>query len=156
MDSDFTYERFCRAVVDGCSEAVLFADRQGIIRLWNAGAEAMFGYSAPEALGSSLDLIIPENLRGRHWAGYHRVVESGATRYAQELLAAPALTKDGRRISVEFSMVLVRGAAGGILGVAAVIRDVSVRWEKERALRLRLASLERELQRGDDIAGQSG
>ena len=125
------------------SDAFIYSDREGDIRLWNAGAEAMFGYSAAEAMGQSLDIIIPENLRARHWEGYRKVMETGVTRYAVELLATPAIRKDGSRISTEFSMSLVRDAAGRLMGVGAIIRDVTVRWQKEKGLRERLAILER-------------
>jgi len=140
--TDNSVDRLCRDIIDGCSDAVMFSDREGIIRFWNRGAETLFGYSQDEALGRSLDVIIPEKLQGRHWDGYYRVMETGQTRYATELLTAPALCKDGRRLSTEFSMVLVRDADGKVLGAAAVIRDVTARWEKEKALKERLAALE--------------
>jgi len=124
------------------SDAIMFADHEGAIRLWNKGAEAMFGYSAAEADGKSLDLIIPENLRGRHWEGYHKVMASGVTRYGTELLAAPGVRKDGTRLSLEFSMVIVRGEDGAVLGTGAVIRDITARWQKEKALKERLKVLE--------------
>src|SRR6266571_7576236 len=104
-------------IVAASSDAIMFSDRAGIIRLWNSGAERMFGFSAEEALGQSLDLIIPENLRGRHWDGYYRVMESGSSHYSVDLLSAPAIRKDGTRISTEFSMVMVKDAAGKMLGV---------------------------------------
>lgn len=124
------------------SDAILYADREGAIRLWNKGAEAMFGYSAAEAEGKSLDLIIPENLRGRHWEGYHKVMASGETRYGTELLSAPGICKDGKRLSLEFSMVIVKGEDGAVLGTGAIIRDITVRWQKEKALKERLKTLE--------------
>jgi PAS domain S-box-containing protein len=102
----------------------------------------MFGYSESEALGQSLDLIIPENLRGRHWDGYFRVMESGESRYSTEMLSAPALRKDGTRLSTEFSMVMVKGDDDKVLGVAAVIRDVSARWQREKELKERIRALE--------------
>jgi PAS domain S-box-containing protein len=120
----------------------MFADREGIIRLWNQGAERMLGYSPEEALGQSLDLIIPENLRDRHWDGYYRVMESGESRYSSELLSAPALRKDGTRISTEFSMVVVKNDDGSALGVASIIRDVTSRWQREKELKERLRTLE--------------
>lgn len=135
-------ERLCHRIVEESNDAVVFSDREGIIRLWNSGAERMFGYSAQEALGRSLDLIIPENLRQRHWDGYYRVMESGASRYSIDLLSAPALRKDGTRISTEFSMSLVKDTAGRMLGVAAIIRDVTDRWQRERELRERIRELE--------------
>jgi PAS domain S-box-containing protein len=137
-----TPEWVCQRIVEGAPEAIVFADRAGVIRLWNAGAEAMFGYGAEEAVGQTLDLIIPERHRARHWKGYRRVMETGVTRYGRELLAVPALRQDGARISLEFSIVLVREAAGEILGAAAVIRDVTTRWQVDRALKERLRALE--------------
>jgi PAS domain S-box-containing protein len=124
---------------------MLFADRKGIIRLWNKGAETIFGYSAREALGQNLDLIIPEKLRERHWEGYYRVMDTGETRYGNELLKVPALRKDGKRVSVEFSILLVRDPQNEIIGSAAVMRDVTERWKKEKALNEKLKSLENRL-----------
>jgi len=136
-------EELCRQLVQECHDAIIYSDREGIIRLWNSGAEEILGFSAFEAIGRSLDIFIPENQRARHWEGYFKVMQSGVTRYAQELLAAPALRKDGTRISTEFSLTIIRDAAGEIAGTSAVIRDVSVRWQKEKALRARLTELER-------------
>ena len=129
-------------VVRENSDAIMFADHEGAIRLWNKGAEAMFGYSAAEAEGKSLDLIIPENLRGRHWEGYRKVMASGVTRYGTELLSAPGIRKDGTRLSLEFSMVIVRSEDGAVLGTGAIIRDITARWQKEKALKERLKTLE--------------
>lgn len=130
-------------LVQNCNDAIIFSDREGMIRLWNKGAEEMLGFSAEEAIGQSLDIFIPENQRARHWEGYYRVMETGATRYAKELLAAPALRKDGTRISTEFSMTIIRDAEGKVAGTVAVMRDVSARWQKEKTLRARLAELEK-------------
>ena len=142
MQKSPTQEWLASTIVTASSDAIMFSDREGIIRLWNSGAEKMFGFSAAEALGQSLDLIIPENLRGRHWDGYFRVMESGSSHYSIDLLSAPALRKDGTRISTEFSMVMVKDEAGKMLGVAAIIRDVSVRWQKEKELKERIRVLE--------------
>jgi PAS domain S-box-containing protein len=136
------HEWICRSIVDNAPEAVIFADSDGIIRLWNSGAEAMFGYSAKEALGQSLDIIIPENLRGRHWEGYNRVMATGETKYGKDLLAVPGIRKDGTRVSLEFSIVMLRDDGGELLGLAAILRDVTARWKKERELKDRLAALE--------------
>ena len=142
MQTAPTQEWLSGRIVGESSDAIMFADRQGIIRLWNRGAEKMFGYSESEALGQSLDLIIPENLRGRHWDGYYRVMESVESRYSTEMLSAPALRRDGTRISTEFSMVMVKGGDDKVLGVAAVIRDVSARWQREKELKERIRALE--------------
>jgi PAS domain S-box-containing protein len=147
---DYSQEWLCRRIVEESRDAVIFADRPGIIRLWNAGAEAMFGYLAPEALGQSLELIIPENLRARHAEGYRRVMATGVTRYGQELLAVPGLRKDGARLSLEFNIVLIKTDDAQILGSAAIIRDVTPRWEKDQELRKRLASLEARLSGGEE------
>jgi PAS domain S-box-containing protein len=122
-------------IVEEMSEAVIVSNRAGVIVLWNRAAEGMFGHSAVEAVGQSLDLIIPERYRTRHWEGYRTVMSSGVTRYGQELLAVPAIRKDGRRISLEFSIALLRDDSGELAGAVAIIRDVTVRWECERASR---------------------
>jgi PAS domain S-box-containing protein len=122
-------------IVAEMPEAVIVSDRAGAIVYWNRAAEVMFGHSAGEAMGQSLDLIIPDRFRARHWAGYRTVMSTGATRYGRELLAVPAIRKDGSRISLEFSIVLVRDDGGELAGAAAIIRDVTARWERERASR---------------------
>jgi PAS domain S-box-containing protein len=131
-----------RRIVEEMPEAVIFADRQGAIRLWNRGAESMFGYSTDEALGQSLDLIIPERFRARHWDGYRQVMATGVTSYGDRLLAVPAMRKDGQRISIEFSIALLKDERGEVTGAAAIVRDVTARWQAERDLRNRLAVLE--------------
>lgn len=141
--STFTHEWLCQRIVEDTPDAIIFADREGLIRLWNAGAEAIFGHTPEEALGQSLDLIIPERQRARHWEGYYKVMETGVTRYGHgELLAVPAIRKDGTRISLEFSILLVRDEAGKVLGAVAILRDVTARWQQDRELRQRLAALE--------------
>ena len=138
----YTHEWLCQHIVEQTQEAIIFADCEGLIRLWNTGAETIFGYQAEEVIGQSLDLIIPERLRSRHWEGYRRVMSTGVTQYDRQLLAVPAIRKDGERISLEFTVVLLRAATGDILGVAAILRDVTVRWQQEKALQARLAALE--------------
>jgi PAS domain S-box-containing protein len=122
-----------RRIVEEMPEAVIFADRQGAVRLWNRGAEIMFGYSAHEALGQSLDLIIPERFRARHWEGYRKVMATGVSSYGQRLLAVPAMRKDGQRISIEFSIALLKDERGDVTGALAVVRDVTARWQAEQA-----------------------
>ena len=104
MSTD-THAWVCQQIVDQAQDAIIFADRDGVIRLWNAGAEAIFGYRAEEAVGRILDLIISTQLRARHWAGYRQVMATGVTRYGREVLAVPALRKDGTRLSLEFTII---------------------------------------------------
>jgi PAS domain S-box-containing protein len=132
-----------QALVEGCPDAIVVADREGLIRFWNVGAEATFGYTAAEAMGKSLDIIIPENLRQRHWAGYDAVMASGVTRYGTELLKVPALHRSGQRVSIEFRIALLRNDRGAIIGIAAFLRDVTAAWKEQQELRRRLVALER-------------
>ena len=138
-------DRLMEQLLDNAPDAILIADKEGMIRYWNRGAEALFGHTAAEAVGQSLDLIIPENLRGRHWEGYGRVMATGETKYKTGLLAAPGQRKDGSRVSLEFSMVLLRDDAGALQGVASIMRDVSAHWQKEKELREDLTSCEKKL-----------
>jgi PAS domain S-box-containing protein len=131
MNNDF--ELIYHQIVDHSQDAILFADREGTIRLWNKGAEDIFGFTAKEATGQSLDLIIPEKLRKRHWKGYRSVMETGKSHYGKELLSVPALNKDGHRISVEFTIILIRDRQNKMMGVAAIIRDVTKRWQEREA-----------------------
>lgn len=122
------------------SDAIVATDREGRIIFWNPGAERIFGFTAAEVTGQSLDLIIPEKLRGRHWAGYRHVMETGESRYGHgDLLSVPALTRDGRRISVEFTIALLRDDGQAISGTVAVMRDVTARFDELRELKRRLA-----------------
>jgi PAS domain S-box-containing protein len=139
----YSIEWLCHQILFQAQDAIIFSDRDGLIGLWNSGAESIFGYTAQEALGQTLDLIIPEKLRVRHWEGYRKVMATGATRYGQELLAVPSMRKDGTRISIEFSIVLPRSSSGQVLGAAAILRDVTARWQKEKELKDRLGALDK-------------
>jgi len=128
------------ALLSSAADAVVATDREGIIRVWNPGAERIFGHRADEALGQSLDIIIPERLRARHWEGYHRVMATGESRYGSgDLLSVPGLHKDGHRISLEFTVVPLKDEHGQMQGVAAIMRDVTSRFEEMKALRQKLA-----------------
>jgi|SRR5690348_285683 PAS domain S-box-containing protein len=128
-------------IVRAAADAIVYADAGGVIRFWNAGAERIFGYAEAEALGQSLDLIIPERLRARHWEGFRKVMQTGQSRYgAGDLLAVPAQRKDGTRISVEFTIVPLRDETGRMLGMAAILRDVTQRFDEMKALKERLAA----------------
>lgn len=130
------------AILNTMSDAILVTDRNGKISFWNPGAVRIFGFAAEEAIGRSLDLIIPENLRARHWEGYEQVMKTGVTRYGSgDLLSVPAMTKDGRRISVEFTIIVLRGADNQLSGMAAILRDITPRFEELRGLRRKVAEL---------------
>lgn len=132
----FDPEHFARDLVHYAADAIIYADAGGIIRFWNGAATRMFGFDAAEAVGQSLDLIIPENLRRRHWDGYHATMRTGQTRYgAGNLLAVPARRKDGTRLSVEFTILPFRDGDGHLVGIAAILRDVTRRFEEMKALR---------------------
>jgi PAS domain S-box-containing protein len=129
-------------ILETSPEAILVSSRDGLIRYWNPSAQRLFGFSAAEVEGQSMDLIIPERLRGRHWGGWDQVMASGATRYgAGDLLAVPALHKEGRQLSVEFSIQLLRDPAGQIEWVVASFRDVTARFARDKALKLQLKEL---------------
>ena len=116
---------FSEMFVRSAPDAIIYAGEQGVIQFWNRSAERIFGFAEAEALGKTLDIIIPESLRGRHWQGYAATMQSGNTRYgAGEILAVPALRKDGRRISIEFTVLPFRDDAGRMEGIAAILRDV--------------------------------
>ena len=137
--------QFAERLVSGMSDAIVYADAEGVIRRWNRGATRIFGFSEAEALGQSLDLIIPERLRERHWQGYHATMRSGQSRYGDgQILSVPALRKDGARISVEFTIVPFTDGSGQMIGIAAIMRDTTAQFEELRALRRRLAAAETE------------
>jgi PAS domain S-box-containing protein len=133
-------------IVVGSPDAILYAERDGVIRYWNAGAERLFGFPAAEAIGQSLDIIVPERLRDRHWKGWDHVLETGVTRYGgADTLSVPASRKDGSTVSVDFTIQMVRDEAGKILGFAAILRDVTARFEREKALGKKLKELQQAL-----------
>lgn len=140
--STVSQEWLAQAVVAESSEAIVVTDPDGLIRLWNDGAARIFGHSAAEALGQSLDLIIPDKLRARHWKGYEHTMATGTTRYGDTMLSVPASHRDGHRLSIEFSVALLRDDAGVIVGISAIMREISERREAERALRAKIADLE--------------
>jgi PAS domain S-box-containing protein len=152
MDQEWLALAFVRET----PEAVVVSDPHGVITLWNGGAERVFGYPAAEAVGQSLDLIIPEKQRPRHWAGYDKTMATGETKYGDTLLKVPAVHRDGRRLSIEFSVALLREADGKIAGIAAVVRDATERWTAERDLRARLAEAERSVRELRSLAESGG
>ena len=129
-------------VVEALGDAVIVCGADGVIGFWNAAAERLFGFTPAEALGSSLDLIVPERLRERHWAGFDKAIATGQTRYAHDVLRVPATHKDGRALSIAFTVGLLLGPERQVTALVAVIRDDTKRFAEERDLRKRLAELE--------------
>ena len=128
-----------QAVLSTSSDAIIAADKEGKIFFWNPGAERIFGHTSADALGRSLDIIIPDRLRQRHWDGYREVMKSGESRYGLgDVLAVPGVAKDGGRISLEFTIIPLRDQAGILIGLAAILRDVTKRFEELRALKQKL------------------
>ncbi|MGF6599944.1 PAS domain S-box-containing protein [Paraburkholderia sp. GAS448] len=138
MQAAIDYQQLVAVIGD----AVIISDKDGSITLWNAAATRMFGFTEEEALGKSLDLIIPERLRGRHWDGYQKTMASGETRYGTDVLRVPAIHKDGRSLSIAFTVALLHSPEQELTGIVAVIRDETARFQEDRNLRKRLAELE--------------
>jgi PAS domain S-box-containing protein len=133
-------KELAEAVLSAASDAIIATDRDGMITFWNPGATRIFGFTRDEAMGQSLDIIIPENLRARHWDGYHRTMATGESRYGEaDLLAVPGLRKDGSRVSVEFTIVMLKDAQDNVTGTVAILRDVTKQFEELRRLRRQLA-----------------
>ena len=132
----------CKQLVASIGDAVVVSDNKGDIVLWNAGAERMFGYTEAEALGKQLDIITPERLRHRHWEGYHKSMASGTTKYGNDLLRVPATHKDGRAMSIAFTVAMLFSADGKATAVVAIIRDETARFNEDRATRKRITELE--------------
>lgn len=140
--SEYALPELSQAVVEQAPDAIIFADRGGVIRIWNRGAERIFGYAPGEALSMSLDLIIPERFRRAHWEGFHRAIETGQTRYGDRVLTTRSAHRDGSKLYVDLSFGLVLDDRGVILGALAVGRDCTARYAADAALRSRLAELE--------------
>ena len=146
-DGEIENLRLFHAVVAQAPDAVIFANRDGAIELWNGAAETLFGYSSGEVIGKSLDVIIPARLRAAHWAGFQKAIESGHGKYAPgQVLTTRSMHKDGRKLYVDLSFALVRDDAGAITGAMAIARDCTARYLSDRALRERISELERRLQ----------
>lgn len=116
-----------RAIVEQAQDAIIFADREGIIRLWNRGAEIIFGYGAAEAVGHSLDLIVPERFRPAHNAGYRQAMETGIVRCDGRVLTTRSQHKYGSRLYVDLSFGLVKDESGRVTGAFAIGRDCTAR-----------------------------
>ena len=130
-----------KQLVEVIGDAVVVCDAAGAITVWNDAAVRMFGFTREDALGKSLDLIIPERQRQRHWDGYNKTMDTGHTRYGSDLLRVPALHKDGRTLSIAFTVAMLHDADRKVKAIVAIIRDETVRWAEERALKVRVAQL---------------
>lgn len=137
-----------RTIVEQAPDAVIFADCEGAIRLWNRGAEAVFGYSAAEVLGGSLDVIIPERFRRAHWDGFRKAIDTGQTKYKDKVLTTRSIHKDGSKLYVDLSFGLVKAENGTVVGALAMGRDCTARHLSESALRARIADLEEKANSG--------
>lgn len=134
-----------QALVEQSPDAMIFADRSGVIRAWNVASERIFGHPRGQAIGQRLDLIVPERFREAHWEGYERAISDGETKYAGRSLPTRALRGDGEQFYVELSFAIVRGDDGEVAGALATVRDITERFEQDRANRRRLAELEESL-----------
>ena len=138
MQTQVDFEQLANVMGDG----VVISDAKGDIIFWNAAAQRIFGYSSSEALGKSLDIITPERFRERHWDGYKKSMETGTTRYGTTLLTVPALHKEGKPLSIAFTVAMLTDSSGKVTGIAAVVRDDTERFQNDRALKKRIAELE--------------
>ncbi|HEY8709025.1 MAG TPA: PAS domain-containing protein [Burkholderiaceae bacterium] len=132
----------CTQLVESIGDAVIASDASGAINLWNPAATRMFGFTEAEALGKSLDIIIPQRQQQRHWDGYHKTMETGITKYGNDVLRVPAVHKDGHTLSIAFTVALLHTPDGKVSAIVAVVRDESARFAEDRALKKRLTELE--------------
>ena len=141
IDSSIDFQALVTSVGDG----IMASDAQGLITLWNPACERMFGFTQADALGKSLDLIIPQRQQKPHWDGYHKTMETGITKYGNDVLRVPAVHKDGHTLSIAFTVSMLHNPDGSVSAIVAVIRDESVKFAQERALKKRITELEMEL-----------
>ncbi len=138
MSTDIDFHQLVEALGDG----VIVCDATGAITVWNAAATRIFGFTEADAIGQSLDIIIPERQRQRHWDGYHKTMDTGQTRYGADVLRVPALHKEGKPLSIAFTVAMLHTPEGKVSAIVAIVRDETVRWGEERALKAKVAQLE--------------
>jgi PAS domain S-box-containing protein len=141
MNVEFDHEQLVAAAGD----AIMACDAAGLITLWNPACTRMFGFKESEALGRSLDIIIPERQQARHWEGYHVTMASGQTKYGSSVLRVPAVHQDGHTLSIAFTVSLMHDAGGKVSAIVAIVRDESAKFAEERALKKRVMELEAQL-----------
>jgi PAS domain S-box-containing protein len=139
-----------KAIVDQASDAIIFADRDGLIRIWNNGAERIFGHKASEVIGGGLDVIIPERLSQGHHNGFQQAMAADQMKHINKVLTTRSMHKDGRKLYVDMSFALVHDTEGNILGAQAIARDITARFANESAQRARIAELEKAVQEKSD------
>ncbi|MDO9094157.1 MAG: PAS domain-containing protein [Rubrivivax sp.] len=132
-------------LVDAMGDAVIVSDVQGRVVVWNDAAERIFGWTAAEATGQRMDMIVPERLRKRHWDGYDKSMQTGETKYAHDVLRVPAVDKAGRAMSIAFTVFMLFGPDGKVSACGSVIRDETERFSQDRELRKRIVELEAQL-----------
>jgi PAS domain S-box-containing protein len=142
------------AIVEQAPDAIIFADREGLIRVWNRGAERVFGHIAAEVIGRSLDIIIPERLRRAHWDGFNAALASGRTKYEGRALTTRSTHKDGSKLYVDLSFALVRDKSGSVVGALAIGRDGTAHRDAQSAMRDRIAALEQALEAASPKGGE--
>jgi PAS domain S-box-containing protein len=130
-----------QALLEQSPDAVIYAGRDGMIAFWNESAERVFGHKAADAMGQSLDLIIPEEFRERHWTAYDKALEVGDTKYRGQALATKSMRADGTSIYVELGFAMVHDASGATIGAMAVARDITERFNRDRETRRELRDL---------------
>ena len=135
----------CTQLVASIGDAVIASDPSGTINLWNPAATRMFGHTEVEALGKSLDIIIPQRQQQRHWDGYHKTMATGKTKYGNDVLRVPAVHKDGSARSIAFTVALLHSPDQKVSAIVAAIRDETSRFTEERSLRKRVMELESQL-----------
>jgi PAS domain S-box-containing protein len=134
-----------KMLVESVGDAVMACDATGAITLWNPACERMFGFTQADALGKSLDLIIPQRQQQRHWEGYHKTMQTGITKYGHDVLRVPAVHKDGHTLSIAFTVSMLHSPDGKVSHIVAVVRDETARFTEDRNLRKRLMELESQL-----------
>ena len=132
-------------LLNALADAVMVCDAEGAIVLWNPACERLFGHSEADVLGKTMDMIIPERLRSRHWEGYHKTMATGITKYGTDVLRVPAVDKQGRTLSIAFTVAMLHAPDGKVSAIASIIRDETSRFNDERALKKRVAELEAQL-----------
>jgi len=141
MQSAIDFKQLLEAIGD----AIVASDPSGAITLWNPAAQRMFGYTESEALGQSLNIIIPQRQQQRHWDGYQKTMATGQTKYGNDVLRVPAVHKDGHTLSIAFTVALLHSPDQKVSAIVAAIRDETSRFAEERSLRKRLMELESQL-----------